>query len=163
MELLNTQQQSLLTEERNLLNDLRVALVKFGATVEDQETLEKSIAQLDDFFLLVIVGEFNAGKSAFINALLGQPILKEGWVNELAQRFHVDAPLSDTVVDCASCCWRYLCGGMCPVLRVADDTEAKRRSAENWCAMRKTFAELLLKDIATTKLAEAGASATGGE
>ena len=78
MELLNKQQQSLLTEERNFLNDLRVALVKFDATEEDQQTLEKSIAQLDDFFLLVIVGEFNAGKSAFINALLGQPILREG-------------------------------------------------------------------------------------
>ena len=78
MELLNQQQQSLLTEERNLLNDLRVALVKFDATEEDQKTLEKSIAQLDDFFLLVVVGEFNAGKSAFINALLGQPILREG-------------------------------------------------------------------------------------
>lgn len=78
MELLNKQQQTLLTEERNLLTDLRVALVKFGATPEDQETLEKSIAQLDDFFLLVVVGEFNAGKSAFINALLGQPILREG-------------------------------------------------------------------------------------
>ena len=78
MELLNKQQQILLTEERNLLTDLRVALVKFGATPEDQETLEKSIAQLDDFFLLVVVGEFNAGKSAFINALLGQPILREG-------------------------------------------------------------------------------------
>ena len=30
-----------------------------------------SIQQLDELFLLVIVGEFNAGKSAFINALLG--------------------------------------------------------------------------------------------
>jgi len=78
MELLNKSQQALLTEERSLLNDLRVALVEFGATAEDQLTLEKSIAQLDDFFLLVVVGEFNAGKSAFINALLGQPILKEG-------------------------------------------------------------------------------------
>ena len=29
-------------------------------------------------FLLVVVGEFNAGKSAFINALLGQSVLKEG-------------------------------------------------------------------------------------
>jgi small GTP-binding protein len=78
MELLNKQQQTLLTEERDLLTNLRVALVKFDATEEDQETLEKSIAQLDDFFLLVVVGEFNAGKSAFINALLGQPILREG-------------------------------------------------------------------------------------
>ncbi len=78
MELLNKSQQALLKAERDLLNDLRVALVRFGATGEDQETLEKSIAQLDEFFLLVIVGEFNAGKSAFINALLGQPTLREG-------------------------------------------------------------------------------------
>jgi ribosome biogenesis GTPase A len=34
--------------------------------------------QLDAPFLLVIVGEFNAGKSAFINALLGQVLLPEG-------------------------------------------------------------------------------------
>jgi small GTP-binding protein len=78
MQLLNKSQQALLEEERHLLTDLRVALVKFGASEEDQQTLEKSIAQLDDFFLLVVVGEFNAGKSAFINALLGQPILREG-------------------------------------------------------------------------------------
>jgi small GTP-binding protein len=78
MELLTKSQQTLLKEERATLNDLRVALLKFGATSEDQETLRKSIAQLDEFFLLVVVGEFNAGKSAFINALLGQPLLKEG-------------------------------------------------------------------------------------
>ena len=32
------------------------------------------IEQLDELFLLVVVGEFNAGKSAFINALLGQRV-----------------------------------------------------------------------------------------
>ena len=41
-------------------------------------TLERSISQLDDLFLLVMVGEFNAGKSAVINALLGEKLLKEG-------------------------------------------------------------------------------------
>ena len=78
MRILSETQENLLTEERALLSNLRVALVKFGATEEDQKTLEDSIAQLDDFFLLVVVGEFNAGKSAFINALLGQTILREG-------------------------------------------------------------------------------------
>ncbi len=57
---------------------LRLALVKFGGTQEDQDTLGESISQLDELFLLVVVGEFNAGKSAFINALLGQKLLKEG-------------------------------------------------------------------------------------
>jgi small GTP-binding protein len=78
MRILSDHQEELLKNERNLLNDLRVALVQFGASSEDQETLAQSIRQLDEFFLLVVVGEFNAGKSAFINALLGQKILKEG-------------------------------------------------------------------------------------
>jgi len=78
MQLLTEKQQNLLKDERQLLNDLRVALVKFGASDPDQKTLDDSIRQLDEFFLLVVVGEFNAGKSAFINALLGSQILKEG-------------------------------------------------------------------------------------
>jgi small GTP-binding protein len=78
MHILNKQQEALLKDERQLLNDLRVALVQFGAAREDQDTLAESIQQLDELFLLVVVGEFNAGKSAFINALLGQKLLKEG-------------------------------------------------------------------------------------
>ncbi|MBM3143371.1 MAG: GTP-binding protein [Chloroflexi bacterium] len=78
MQILSNHQEALLKEERNLLRELRVALARFGAPDEDQAALEESIQQLDDFFLLVVVGEFNAGKSAFINALLGQRVLKEG-------------------------------------------------------------------------------------
>lgn len=78
MQILNEQQEILLKDERKLLNDLRVALVHTGTAPEDQETLTDSIQQLEEIFLLVIVGEFNAGKSAFINALLGQRLLKEG-------------------------------------------------------------------------------------
>lgn len=78
MRILSDKQEALLKEERNLLNDLRVALVEYGANQEDQETLGQSIRQLDELFLLVIVGEFNAGKSAFINALVGERLLKEG-------------------------------------------------------------------------------------
>jgi small GTP-binding protein len=40
--------------------------------------LDRGLLQLDELFLLVIVGEFNSGKSAFINALLGQRFLVEG-------------------------------------------------------------------------------------
>jgi small GTP-binding protein len=78
MRILNDQQESLLKDERQTLNDLRVALVRFEANPDDQLTLDRSIRQLDELFLLVVVGEFNAGKSAFINALLGQKLLKEG-------------------------------------------------------------------------------------
>ena len=78
MRILTDGQESLLKDARSLLNDLRVSLVNFGAATEDHETLGQSIRQLDELFLVVVVGEFNSGKSAFINALLGQPILKEG-------------------------------------------------------------------------------------
>ena len=55
-----------------MLNDLQLALVNFGFSQEDQKTIQESLEQLDELFLLVVVGEFNAGKSAFINALLGR-------------------------------------------------------------------------------------------
>jgi small GTP-binding protein len=70
--------QKLLAEERGVLGDLQLVLSRLSVPAGDQETLEKSIRQLDDLFLLVVVGEFNAGKSAFINALLGQKVLEEG-------------------------------------------------------------------------------------
>jgi small GTP-binding protein len=78
MRILSDPQEALLKDERQILNNLRLALVQFGASPEDQATLGDSIQQLDELFLLVVVGEFNAGKSAFINALLGQKLLKEG-------------------------------------------------------------------------------------
>ena len=78
MHILNHQQESLLKDERTTLYNLRVALMQFGAAPQDNETIAQSIQQLDDLFLLVVVGEFNAGKSALINALLGQKLLKEG-------------------------------------------------------------------------------------
>ena len=70
--------QSQLNGGRELLAHLRDALTRFGASAEDQAALASSIRQLDEFFMLVVVGEFNAGKSAFINALLGRQVLKEG-------------------------------------------------------------------------------------
>jgi small GTP-binding protein len=78
MQILTDAQESLLKDSRSLLNNLRASLIQFGATPEDHETLAQSIRQLDELFLLVVVGEFNSGKSAFINALLGQKLLKEG-------------------------------------------------------------------------------------
>ena len=78
MRILTEHQEELLKTERKLLNDLRITLTRFGSTSEDQKILGESLEQLDDLFLLVVVGEFNAGKSAFINALLGQRMLEEG-------------------------------------------------------------------------------------
>lgn len=40
--------------------------------------LDDALRQLDELFLLVIVGEFNSGKSSVINALLGSAFLQSG-------------------------------------------------------------------------------------
>ncbi len=85
MKILTERQEDLLAKERALLSDLRVALVRYGMPADEQRTLDESIHQLDDFFLLVVVGEFNAGKSALINALLGQTVLEEGETPTTAQ------------------------------------------------------------------------------
>ena len=68
-----------------LLNDEREALVRLrsllGRTEEDAQTLRRLddiVANLDALFLLVVVGEFNAGKSSVINTLFGEKIMEEG-------------------------------------------------------------------------------------
>ncbi len=76
--LLNQQEEALLQAERNLLQELELALVRLEASRDDLARLDQARRQLDELFLLVIVGEFNAGKSAFINALLGERLLQEG-------------------------------------------------------------------------------------
>jgi small GTP-binding protein len=70
--------KQLVGEEREWLSRLQRALARFGADAAAESTLERSIAQLDRLFLLVVIGEFNAGKSAFVNALAGTRVLEEG-------------------------------------------------------------------------------------
>ncbi len=68
----------LLRDEKEALAEIRLALSELDAPRESLDTLQKAILQLDELFLLVAVGEFNAGKSALINALLGAKVLAEG-------------------------------------------------------------------------------------
>lgn len=76
--LLNRHDEALLQRERELLHRLSAALIRLDASAEDLGRLDQARRQLDELFLLVVVGEFNAGKSAFINALLGERVLEEG-------------------------------------------------------------------------------------
>jgi small GTP-binding protein len=77
-EILNQQQMQLVQAERTLLGDLNTTLSEFGAHENDRVLLSQLVEGLDELFLLVVVGEFNSGKSAFINALIGQTVLTEG-------------------------------------------------------------------------------------
>ena len=76
--ILDEKRKGLLRELHRQLGELRVLLVRADASEEHQKALARSINQLDELFLLVVVGEFNAGKSAVINALLGEKVLEEG-------------------------------------------------------------------------------------
>jgi len=75
---LDDAQEELLAEERRLLAALDETLARFEEAADDRKTLRRSALQLDELFLLVVAGEFNSGKSAFVNALVGSPLLAEG-------------------------------------------------------------------------------------
>lgn len=75
---LTATQEDLIQEEIALLKELQTAIERFPVTDEDRESIDEAAENLTSLFLLVIVGEFNAGKSAFINALIGAPVMPEG-------------------------------------------------------------------------------------
>lgn len=76
--ILNDEQRELVNAERELLDDVKAVLEGCASSVDDLKALTDSVRQLDELFLLVVVGEFNAGKSALINTLLGREVLAEG-------------------------------------------------------------------------------------
>jgi small GTP-binding protein len=83
--ILDPRQADLLRRTRDVLGVLREVLATTSTTAEDRAALVDSVRQLDDLFLLVVAGEFNSGKSAFINALLGREVLPEGVTPTTAQ------------------------------------------------------------------------------
>jgi small GTP-binding protein len=83
--LLDAEQADLLSGERRFLDDLREALSRFDAETADIDAVRQAARDLDEIFLLVVAGEFNAGKSAVINALAGERIMQEGATPTTAQ------------------------------------------------------------------------------
>ena len=78
MPLLNAAAQEILDAERTLLRDLRDLLDRTDAPDDTLASLSDMIDHLEGLFLVVIVGEFNAGKSTVVNALLGDTVMEEG-------------------------------------------------------------------------------------
>jgi small GTP-binding protein len=66
--------------EIRLLTDIGASLADVGASAQDDRQRLLDVAQdlRDMFYLVVVIGEFNAGKSTFINALLGDTLLPMG-------------------------------------------------------------------------------------
>jgi small GTP-binding protein len=76
--MLTNEQMLFLQQEKQQLNEAKRILSDFNLPEDAQKALDEAILQLDELFLIVVVGEFNAGKSALINALLGDHVLEEG-------------------------------------------------------------------------------------
>ena len=78
IDILDDQETKLRAAERDALRILTSAISPLEPDVADLEALRQAEADLEELFMLVIVGEFNSGKSTFINALLGAEVLPEG-------------------------------------------------------------------------------------
>lgn len=67
-------------QEIRLVGDLQAILAAMPEdSDDDRHRLEETIADLREmFYLVVVIGEFNAGKSSFVNALLSEPLLPTG-------------------------------------------------------------------------------------
>src|SRR5690606_6138100 len=70
--------RELVAREREAITDLQVLLARLGADQEHLGDVRTALADLDGLFMLVVAGEFNAGKSSLLNALLGERVMPEG-------------------------------------------------------------------------------------
>lgn len=75
---LTPEQDKIVEKEVNILKEIKQTLKKLQISGSDLQLIDRSLQQLQDLFLLVIVGEFNSGKSSTLNALLGKNYLKDG-------------------------------------------------------------------------------------
>lgn len=66
--------------EIKLITEIAESLIQFDAQAEENRQRLQDVAQdlRDMFFIVSVIGEFNAGKSTFINALIGEKLLPMG-------------------------------------------------------------------------------------
>lgn len=77
-QVLTRQQGELVALERRLVLQVRDALTQADGARADLDRLASLVNEMDELFLLVVVGEYNSGKSTFINALLGDEVFAMG-------------------------------------------------------------------------------------
>ena len=76
--LLPSDASDLIDAERKLLGRLRALLLQLEPESDEDERVDALVEQLDELFLVVLVGEFNSGKSTVLNALFGEKLMEEG-------------------------------------------------------------------------------------
>src|SRR5919112_1053478 len=77
-QVLTRQQAELVALERRLVLQVRDTLAAAEGSRADLERLVQLMTEMDELFLLVVAGEYNTGKSTFINALLGDEVFAMG-------------------------------------------------------------------------------------
>ncbi|KAJ4878778.1 FZO-like [Raphanus sativus] len=77
---LEDKQKEIIEMEKSVLRETIEIIQKAAPLMEEVSLLVDAASRIDEPFLMVIVGEFNSGKSTVINALLGKRYLKEGVV-----------------------------------------------------------------------------------
>ncbi|KAL9304853.1 putative transmembrane GTPase FZO-like protein [Arabidopsis thaliana] len=77
---LEDKQKLIVEMEKSVLRETIEIIHKAAPLMEEVSLLIDAVSRIDEPFLMVIVGEFNSGKSTVINALLGKRYLKEGVV-----------------------------------------------------------------------------------
>ncbi|KAL3517570.1 hypothetical protein ACH5RR_020159 [Cinchona calisaya] len=77
---LEDRERQLIEKERSVMLEAINVIQRAAPLMEEVSLLIDAVSQLDEPFSLVIVGEFNSGKSTVINALLGEKYLKDGVV-----------------------------------------------------------------------------------
>ena len=75
---LNDATRQVIQDERNVLAELHGLLSKLEASEKDLQDLKIALTDLEGIFMLVVCGEYNAGKSSLLNALLGHKVMEEG-------------------------------------------------------------------------------------
>ncbi len=86
--ILTDRQEELRERALGIIQELSQVISQFPAAEDDANLLRDAAERLQALFLLVIVGEFNSGKSALINALLGETVMPEG-VTPTTSAIHV--------------------------------------------------------------------------
>ena len=78
MNLLTIKQQQIIAKEKKLLSNVFNLFSDIKVEKQDFELIKDTLIQLEEIFLVVVAGEYNSGKTAFINSLLGDSYLKSG-------------------------------------------------------------------------------------
>ena len=76
--ILSQTQNAIVADERQALESLLGTLEGWESRPEDTRRIREALQGLQELFLLVVTGEFNAGKSRLVNTLIGGRFLEEG-------------------------------------------------------------------------------------